>query len=72
MLAPIFICAFIYHHSIGRKDDLYYYIFLDGLMMLSCTTALHLSNFIYIRTLTIPIKHAKKNNERKESQEGYK
>jgi 4-hydroxybenzoate polyprenyltransferase len=35
MLIPVIICLLIYGHSLTRKDDLYYYVILDGLMMLS-------------------------------------
>jgi len=35
MLVPVIICFLIYGHSLTRSDDLYYYVILDGLMMLS-------------------------------------
>jgi 1,4-dihydroxy-2-naphthoate octaprenyltransferase len=35
MLVPVIICIMIYNHSLKRSDDFYYYVLLDGLMMLS-------------------------------------
>jgi 4-hydroxybenzoate polyprenyltransferase len=47
MMVPIIICIFLYHHSIARKDDMFYYVILDGLMMLSA-----LLLFVYLISFT--------------------
>ena len=47
MLIPILICMFIYSYSIKIKQDLYYYVILDGLMMLSA-----LLEFVYVISFT--------------------
>ncbi len=46
-LIPIMICMFIYHYAIKTKQDMFYYVILDGLMMLSSILL-----FIYVISST--------------------
>ncbi len=47
MLVPMLLCLFIYNEAINRQDDLFYYIILDGMMMLSALLLL-----IYVFSFT--------------------
>jgi 4-hydroxybenzoate polyprenyltransferase len=46
-LVPALLCMFIYNEAIKRKDDLFYYIVLDGMMMLPAILL-----FIYVNSFT--------------------
>jgi 4-hydroxybenzoate polyprenyltransferase len=47
MLVPVLFCIFIYNGAIKRKDDLFYYVILDGMMMMSA-----LLLFVYVFSIT--------------------
>lgn len=47
MLIPVLICMLVYRYALTRKDEFFYYIILDGLMMLSA-----LLLFIYLISFT--------------------
>jgi 4-hydroxybenzoate polyprenyltransferase len=46
-LVPVLLCMFIYNDAIKRRDDLFYYIILDGMMMLPAILL-----FIYVISFT--------------------
>ena len=46
-LVPVLLCIFIYNEAIKRRDDLFYYIVLDGMMMLPAILL-----FIYVISFT--------------------
>ncbi len=47
MVVPMLFCLFIYKEAIHRNDDLFYYVILDGMMMLPAVLL-----FIYIFSIT--------------------